>query len=256
MNFRLRKIAIILPLFIALNLSAQKTATKQNLVWYAYFITLKFNSKWYLQTELQERHFINPLAQHQYLVRTHLHRQLGKSGWETAAGFCVFMQNPNNPEAAVKLTVPELRPHIEFSYKQKLKHLNIDHRYKVEARFFHNINSTATELEEGYQFGNFRFRYRLQATVPVWKIDDSRALKIKVGDEIHINAGKKIVKNVFDQNRVYAGLSIDILPTLTFDAGYLNWYQQRPSGDFFNRHIIRFAVNHTINLQKNKQQTK
>jgi hypothetical protein len=61
------------------------------------------------------------------------------------------------------------------------------------------------------------------------------------------------VKNVFDQNRIYAALSIDLLPSLTFDAGYMNWFQQRPSGSFFNRHIIRFTVFQKINLIKNKK---
>ena len=34
----------------------------------------------------------------------------------------------------------------------------------------------------------------------------------------------------------------------------LNWFQQKPNGDFYNRNILRFTVFHKINLKKNKKQ--
>lgn len=234
--------------FISVDMLAQKSITNQNLIWYGYFQTLQFSPKWYWQTEIQERHFVNPSTQHQFIVRGHLHKILGNSGWETSIGMCLFLQNPNDPKAVNKLTVPELRPHIEFAKKQKFKFLTLDHRYKLEARFFHNTNAAKTDLENGYNFGNYRFRYRLQASILAWQIDETRALKLKVSDEIHLNMGSKIVKNVFDQNRIYAGLSIDILPDLTFDVGYLNWFQQSAIGNFFNRDILRLTVFHKIKL--------
>jgi hypothetical protein len=122
-----KQIIFIITLALSFtSITAQKSITRQNLIWYGYFLTLQFNEKWYWQTELQERHYINPTAQHQFLVRSHLHRSLGKSGWEASVGMSLFLQNPNDPEATVKLTTPELRPHIEFAYKQRLKHLAIE----------------------------------------------------------------------------------------------------------------------------------
>jgi hypothetical protein len=223
---------VVLLLFLSLGAKSQKSITDQQLVWYGYFLSLQFNDKWYLQTEVQERHFINPVAQHQFLIRSDIHRALGASGWETSAGLCAFFQNPNEPDAVVDLTVPELRPHIEFAYRQKTKFLTFDHRYRAEARFFHQTNIARTSLEDGFEFGHVRLRYRLQATVPVWKLDDKRALKVKVNDEVLL----------------YTGLSFDALPKLTFDLGYLNWFQQRPTGDFYNRNILRFSVSQKITL--------
>ena len=139
-------------------LYGQKSTTNQNLIWYGLFTTIKINKNWYFQNEFQERHYINPTAQHQFLIRSHLHRLLGNSGWETSAGICLFLQNPNDPNATVTLTVPELRPHAEFAYKQKLDKVNIDHKYRAEARFFHSTNQARTELEDDFEFGNFRFR--------------------------------------------------------------------------------------------------
>ncbi len=245
---------IILLLSLLINFTyGQKNITEQNLAWYGLFTTLKFNEKWYFQNEIQERHYISPTAQHQFLIRSHIHRVLGESGWETSAGMCLFLQNPNNPEADVKLTVPELRPHAEFSYKQKLKKFTLDHRYRAEARFFHNTNPSRTELENGFYFGNFRFRYRLQATIPLVKIENERYLKVKASDEIHINAGSKITKNVFEQNRIYLGINYDILPNLSFEIGYLNWFQQKSDGNFYKRNIARITVFHTINFKRKTQ---
>lgn len=231
-------------------LYGQKKVVRQDLLWYGVYTTININEKWYFQNELQERHYINPTAQHQFVFRGHIHRYLGASGWESSMGMCLFLQNPNDPKASIKLTVPELRPHLEFACKQKFMRLTFDHRIRAEARFFHNINSTATSLSSGYSFGNFRFRFHFQLTVPILKVADKRFLKLKVSDEVHINAGRNIVTNVFDQNRVYGGIGYDVSPNLTVEAGYLNWFQQRPNAEFFNRDIVRFSLFHKVNLRK------
>ncbi len=248
MKILLQKLLLIVLILFSISLMAQRNTTNQNLMWFGYFLSLHGNKGWYLQTEVQERYFVNPTAQHQFLIRSHLHKTLGNSGWETSFGMCVFLQNSNKPKAAVQLTIPELRPHLELAYKQKLKGFVLDHRYRAEARFFHYTNPEKSELEEGFYFGNFRIRYRLQATVSVWKINDKQQLKVKLSDEILVNAGDQIVKNVFEQNRVYAGLSFDVTTNFTIDVGYLNWFQQRPDGDFYNRNILRFTVFHKISL--------
>jgi len=232
------------------NLYGQKNVTHQRLIWYGVFTTLNINEKWFVQSEVQERHFINPIAQHQFVVRSHIHRVFGNSGWESSVGMCLFLQNPNDPNSTITLTVPELRPHIEFGYNQKLAKVSFDQRFRAEARFFHETNSIYTELEDGFNFGNFRFRYKFQSTIPLIKISNQRYFKIKISNEIHINAGNKITKNVFDQNRIYAGISFDVLKNLAFDMGYLNWFQQRPNGDFYNRDIVRFTVFHKVDLHK------
>ncbi|TAE59300.1 MAG: DUF2490 domain-containing protein, partial [Bacteroidetes bacterium] len=197
------------------------------------------------QTDIQERHYIGPAAQHQFLVRSHLHRTLG-GGWEVSAGMCVFLQNPNDPLATDPLTVPELRPHLESVYKQKLGRLTLDHRFRGEARFYHHTNAARTALEEGYAYSNLRFRYRLQASLRLWEIGENRYLKLKLSDEIHLNAARQGNVTFFDQNRIYAGISTDLSPNLNVDIGYLNWFQQRSSTAYFNRHIVSVLVYHRL----------
>ena len=135
---------------------------------------------------------------------------------------CLFLQNPNDPNATVKLTVPELRPHIEFAYKQKLKRVTFDHRYRAEARFFHKTNLLRTQLDDGFGFGNFRFRYKLQVTIPLYKVANNRYLKLILSNEIHLNAGKNIKTNVFDQNRLGALLGYRFNKNVRIEAGYIS----------------------------------
>ena len=241
-----RQLLVILLIFIFVNAHAQKNITNQSLVWYSYFQTVQFNDKLSLHSEIVERRFTNPDAQHQFLIRTHLHKQLGTSGWEASAGMCLFFQNPNTPTATTTLTIPELRPHVQMIYKQQLKGFALEHRYRLEARFFHNTNAAKSELEDGYDLGNLRFRYRIQATIPIVKLGIDRVLKLKLADEIHTNIGSKIGINVFDQNRFFVSANVDILPNLAVEVGYINWFQEKADASFYNRNILQFAVYHKI----------
>jgi hypothetical protein len=242
-----KKILPIWMVFLALTAQGQKEITRQSLAWYGYSNTVQFSDKRWLTSEIHERHFIEPFAQHQFVTRTHLHFAVG-NGWDFAFGMCLFLQNSNNP-LEPGIAVPELRPHIEFNQKQKLEHVTFDHRYIAEARFFQRTNDDGTKLEDGFDFGNFRFRYRLQATIPLFRFDEERALKLRISDEIHVNAGSNIVLTMFDQNRIYGSINIDISTSLSAEVGYLSCFQKRPTDvQYYSRNIIRFTVFHKINL--------
>ena len=63
------------------------------------------------------------------------------------------------------------------------------------------------------------------------------------------NAGKQIIYNQFDQNRIYAGLEQGLIKNISAEIGYIYWYQQRATGNqFFDRNIIRFTLLHKIDL--------
>ncbi|GAB3825287.1 DUF2490 domain-containing protein [Pontibacter rugosus] len=234
---------------MASSLRAQNTAkevTHQQLVWYGYNNTLELSERWSINVEVEERRFINPDEQHQFLTRGQARYTLGK-GWEAAAGFAYFLQSPHDPHAAVKLVVPELRPHLQLDYKQPLHKLTIAHRYRAERRYFRN--TADGELAEGYT-SNYRFRYRLSLEYPLLKIGQ-QPLKAKLNNELMFNAGKNITNNRFDQNRIYLGLSYPVHKNVSVEAGYLKWFQQSASGyQFYDRDILRFIVSHRVDLKR------
>lgn len=231
--------------FSAQNAKAQKSVTHQQLIWYAYFLTVPIDKNWSVVAEIQERHFVHQFAQHQLSFRTHIHRKLGASGWEASAGFGTFFQSPNKPTSDIDLVVPELRPHAEFAYKQTFQKFTFDHRFRGEARYFHHLNIEKTELEDGYYFGSFRFRYRILASYPIWKTNENLVLKVIAGDEMMIQAGKK-VHYTFDQNRMILGIGLVVSSSLNVEATYQKWINQRETGGYYNRDILRLTMNHRI----------
>ncbi len=239
-------IIVLLPEFFL----AQKMVEHQQLIWYGYYNSLKFNEKWSLNSEIQERQFYQPTAQHQLVFRTNLERKL-IGDWNASVGMTYFLQNPNNPTSESNLTVPELRPDIGFGNKQKLGIVTINHRYKAEARFFHDVENN--RLVGGYRFSNFRLRYQVGLDFLIWKNEREQVFVAKIKDEIMFHLGNKMVKNTFDQNRIYLAINYKINNSYAVELGYMNWFQQLKSGtDFYNRDILRFSIFHSMDLKKKK----
>lgn len=238
---------IIFALFVSFSVLAQKKVKHQELIWYGYYNTLKFNEKWTLASEIQERYFINPSSQHQLVFRSNIQRKF-IDNWCASVGITLFLQSPNDPYSESDLVVPELRPDIGFTNKQKLPFLTVSHRYKVEARFFHDVENN--ELVGGYRFSNFRYRYQLGFDIPILKRENKEKIILKAKNEVMFNVGSKIVKNTFDQNRIYLAVNYTINPKISIEAGYMNWFQQQKSGvDFYNRDILRFSLFHNLSLK-------
>jgi hypothetical protein len=107
------------------------------------------------------------------------------------------------------------------------------------------------ELQEGYNF-NFRFRYLLNLMVPLNReFIQPNTVFLAFNDEIHINAGKQITYNVFDQNRLFVGLGYQFTKGLNVQVGYMNQFQQLPSGNHFNsNNVLRLFVFHNLDLRK------
>lgn len=248
----MKKLFLVIILMIPKFFLAQKKVENQQLIWYGYYNNLKFNENWSLNSEIQQRQFYNPTAQHQLVFRSNLERKL-IGDWNVSVGMTYFLQNPNNPNSESNLTVPELRPDFGFNHKQKLGFVTINHRYKAEARFFHDAENG--ELVGGYRFSNFRLRYQLGLDFPIWKQEGKEKLLLKIKDEIMFNAGNKIVKNTFDQNRVYLAVNYKLNNSYAVELGYMNWFQQQKSGtDFYNRDILRLSIFHSIDLKKKRNE--
>jgi len=224
-----------------------KNITRQQVMWYAYINVLEVNPKLTFATEIHERRYFAPDAQHQFVARERMQYTLG-SNWDVAACFAYFLQSPNDPLSSSSLVIPELRPHIDINNKQILKKITITHRYRIEGRFIHNSYKDA--LTDGYTF-NWRFRYQLAFEIPLLKFKNEGGIKFRLGDEILINAGKNIKYNTFDNNRIFASIVYSPVKKLAFEAGYMNWFQQRSSGiDYYERDIIRLSLTHRVTLKK------
>ncbi|PJJ75475.1 uncharacterized protein DUF2490 [Thermoflavifilum aggregans] len=237
---------LIAQIFISSIGYAQKQITHQQLYWIRYYGQYVLSPDWTLTLEVEDRRYFTHNRQlYWVLPRINVLYNLG-AGWQAAAGFTYYLTtNPADPEKSSSVTVPELRPHQELDYRQNIRKLTIDHRYRLEERWIHH--SSGSELTPGYSF-NFRFRYQLQLSYPIInKPQPAGRLTAKLADEIMFNFGHQIVYNSFDQNRIYAGLNYGISPNVQLELGYLNWFQQRSSGNqYYNRDNIRFTLYHRL----------
>lgn len=193
---------------------------------------------------MDNRIFINPVTQNIFVSRVQLRDKITDK-IEVGAGFAYFSVATQDPEVKNSFHIPEYRIQQDVTVKQSLGKVNLMHRYLLEERFVHN--SSKLMLENGSTF-YLRFRYRIQGDYTFCK-KEKQYLKVILYDEIMINGGNKIVKNTFDQNRVYTGVQIGFSPALALEIGYLNSFQERSNGvDYFNRDIIRFSFIHKVKI--------
>lgn len=222
----------------------QKNVTTQELLWVTYKIDLPLNEKYTIKQLIQERTYHSPWRQHQFVTTTAFDIQIG-NGLSGNAAFTYFIQTlPHDPNISDVDNRTELRPQIELNYKNSLfDKVSLSQRFRMEFRIFEQNDGS-------FKYQNGRFRYRLKLTYPL-----TQKLKVAVHNEIHLNVGSNIVQNVFDQNRAGFGFNYALRKDLNFGIDYINWFQQRSSGvDFFNRHIVRISVGHTVQLRRKRPQ--
>ncbi|MCB0510396.1 MAG: DUF2490 domain-containing protein [Chitinophagales bacterium] len=219
---------------------AQKEISRQHLLWTRYDLNISFTPKWSIQQELEERSYFFPWKQHQFIARTNLHFKFIPN-WTSSLGFSYFLQSsPQDPFIKEIDNKVELRPQIGLSNNFQLNDkLSLQNRYWSEFRIFE-------ESKGHFAYGNVRLRYQIKLNYQVLK-----KLQLGVFNEVHINIGKKIIYNVFDQNRIGALINYNPIKNLGIELAYFNWYQQRASGyQFYSRHILRISIHHNISLIK------
>ena len=243
------KFIYTLLLFLACNfLCAQtkKNITQQSLLWTRYYNLLTISDKWSLHSEFDNRIFISTIKENLFMFRVNGRYKINKNT-EIGSGFSYFSVTTQEPEINFDFNTTEYRGQQDITWKKELGNSTINQRFQIEERFFHNANKQS--LLPGTTY-NWRFRYRFQADFNCWKKKD-QYLKTIVYDEIMINAGRNIINNTFDQNRIYAAFQYGINKSMALELGYLKSYQKRASGvDYFDRDIIRFTFFHKINIQK------
>ncbi len=235
-------LAVLLVILYPKNIVAQKSVDTQHLLWTRYYLKLKIDDSYEIRQDLEERTYWFPWRQHQFLSRTFVTRKLGKS-WNAGIGFTYLLQSlPQDPEITEYSNQLELRPQLEIAYKQDISEkIALYHRYWSDFRFFERPNGS-------FGYGNNRSRYLVEI-----RYSPVHRLTLRAFEEIHINIGRNIVQNVFDQNRFGASVQFMPIENFGFELGYFNLFQQQKSGvDFYDRHILRLTVHHTVTFRNSK----
>lgn len=226
--------------FLSFNtlMSQENDVTHQDLLWGRYNLKFQVSEKWTPYFDIEERVYSSSLRQHHLLPSLGINYKLNENFSFTAAILYFELTLPQDPNANSIERSRELWPLLAINFKhdvsQKFSFLS---RLKSESRY-------KQRADNAYTFRNIRLRMRLGL---VYKITPK--LKTIVKQEVLINIRNEEIRNVFDQNRFSAGINYKIDDRFAVEAGYLNWFQQRPNTrSFVNRNIVYLTVLHNVKL--------
>ena len=232
---------------ISLNAQTKQTESVQQ-VWLGYFNQTRFSSKWGLWTDLHLRtkeDFFNDLSQS--IVRVGLTYYL-QDDVKLTAGYAWVNHFP--AEGHENISQPEHRPWQQIQWHTRYPKLRLMQWFRLEERWRRKILND-DELADGYNF-NFRVRYNFFSQFPLNKKRfQPKTLSFVVNNEVHINFGKQIVNNYFDQNRFFLGFAYHVNKHDNVQFGYMNVFQQLASGNHYRSiHVARVFYFHNLDLRK------
>jgi len=231
--------------------NGSKTVTENSVVWLAWLSRARVSDKFSVHLDASYRTIDFMEHTFQWVGRVgaiyHLPKDVTLSG-----GISAFWhyQYPSNAEPYHRF---EYRPWEEIMIPQEMGKLELNHRFRFEQRF--NKNVVNNEVQDDFVY-NLRSRYRIQAQYPLGKksIRTPGSIFIYFSEEIFINSGINIVYNFFDQNRISLGLGHRFSKSLQLQAGYMNIYSQRTSGNRFEEiHTLVIGLQTQFDLRKPKK---
>ncbi len=241
-----KKTVFIFFLTLAFGFTYSQSLTKyhHNNFWGRIVLSDKIGDKFKWEVYLQKRtqndaeDKLNIFKHHQLTSYwLWLHYQVAKDLRVSVTPFCYFNTialYPQPPELGNR-GVKELRWAVQLEHTQKLKYFSFSNRYSLEYRY--------RDLEtEGVFVPNYRVRYRARLERPLKT--GKHPMSLIAYDEVFLEFGKAVEASpaVFNQNRLYAGFSYEIIKNMKFNLGYMYLIQERPSGKAFDISNVLWAI--------------
>lgn len=207
-----------------------KNTADINQVWLGYFNQSRFSKHWGSWTDLHLRTKENFFDNYsQSIIRLGLTYYIDNTTKLTAGYARVFLFPGDNHKA---ITQTEHRPWQQLQWHTSFSKTRLMQWIRLEERFRRKIKNDST-LADGYNF-NWRLRYNIWYEVPLYKNGlKPGSISFIANDELHINFGKEIVYNYFDQNRFFLGFKYQVSPSGNIQFGYMNLFQQLGAGNSY-----------------------
>ena len=251
-TFNLLTIPLFLFFFIAapmLLFGQQKDIVNNNQQWLQYYNQTKLSEKWTLLFDGGYRWKNEFQESSQYIVRAaigyNINSDIRISSGLAHLGFY----------SSDKINRVEFRPYQEMVVKNNFNKINLVHRYRMEERFFNPVINGETQTPNTF---NFRFRYSLMLSIPLFKLSKVKTDKVfllNIGDEIFINAGKNVVNNIFDQNRFIISPSFKLNESLTLSLTWNSQFASTSSQAIFNyTNVFWLQIKHKLDIRKKQKE--
>ncbi len=220
------------------NAQTTKRTEHVNQLWFAYFNQTRLSNKWGLWADLHLRtkeEFATNFSQS--IARLGLTYYI-TDATKLTAGFGYVSIYPS--EANKNITQPELRPWQQIQWHTNYRKQKMMQYIRLEERYRRKVLNDST-LGDGYNF-NYRVRYNIWYDIPLSKKGIvPKTFSFVINDEVHINFGKEVVNNYFDQNRLFLGFKYQLGEQSNLQAGYMNLFQQLGAGSRY-RNINAFRL--------------
>ncbi len=214
-------IVVIIALIVPLSMQCQESNFGN---WLLYIGNKKLNSKWNIHNEIQYRNYNAIGDLEQLLLRTGVGYNLTENNNNLLLGYGYILSENYVDESNNKVTINEHRIFQQFTAKQTVGKLKLNHRYRFEQRF----------VEDDFKL---RFRYFLSLQIPL-------SNKKSVDNTYYLSAYNEIFLNtktsIFDRNRLYGGLGYHVTKNMRFEVGYMNQFFETSSRDQLN--IVSFIT--------------
>lgn len=244
---------LLCMLFLVVNANAQTKQTEhRDQLWFGYFNQTRFTNKLGAWTDIHLRtreDFVNKFAVS--ILRFGLTYYVNDAT-KLTAGYAFVSHYP--ADAHKKITQPEHRPWQQLQWNTKYGKKRMMQWFRLEERFRRKILNDST-LAAGNNF-NFKMRYNFFYDVPLSSGGiKPGAFSFVVNDEVHLNFGKQIVNNYFDQNRFFLGIKYQLSEHDNVQLGYLNVFQQLSAGNRYRSiNAVRLFYFQNLDWRKRSQQ--
>jgi hypothetical protein len=216
--------------------------------WISYTSVHPLSPNWRLHLEAQLRQTEGAQQPQQRLFRTALLRVVN-SAVRVGGGYGFTRAYPPEEFVTNPQPVNEHRTYQQLDLSQSAGRVHVDHRYRLEQRWIRRPQTPTTGA--GWTYTN-RARYFVRGFVaPGGGAPDDKEAYFVGYDEVFINFGKNVRNNVFDQNRLFAGVGYRFSRALSTEVGYMNQLIVRASGtDVERNHTIVLAFSSSAPLRR------
>lgn len=226
----------------------QKQTANIQQFWAAYFNQTRFSDKWGAWADIHLRTREDLFTDLSVgIMRLGLTYYLNDDV-KLTAGYAYVNHFPADNHA--NISMPEHRPWQQIQWHSRFPRLRLMQWVRLEERFRHKIKDD-DELADGYNF-NYRLRYNFFLALPLSrKAFAPKTFSFVLNDEVHVNMGKEILYNYFDQNRFFAGFAYNVNKHDNLQVGYMNMFQQLAAGNRYRDiHVFRIFYFHNLDLRK------
>ncbi len=228
---------------------SQKTSTTVQQIWFSYHNQTRLSDKWGLWNDAQLRtgdKFTRDFSV--YILRSGLVYYI-TDDLRLTAGYVFANYFPPSVKGVAH---KEHRPWQQIQWQNRMPSLRFTQSIRLEERFRQKLISS-TQLGNGYNF-NYRLRYNLALNFAFAKKPfAAKTFSYTVSNDMHLNFGKQVIYNSFDQNRVFVAAQYHTDKQNFLQLGYLYIYQQAGANRYRYTHAARLTYMHILDLRKNKQ---